>query len=162
MTDSFQTCTSTRSDTWSWLFQGGGVRGGRSSPAENGISLFISKGKKKRLLNSSVQVMSVDFERKIVPGVILVSVSLDVVAMCSGGWLLGYWGDIVVLRVSPWSACKLRCLYCADERPTFDCFPIQGSLANSNFGKCTLQSNLPTSSCVSRNNLFPYYQCGDL
>lgn len=73
-------------------------------------------------------------EALLVPGLLLTSITLDVVTMCSRGWILGYNGDVVVLQLSPWSFCRLNCLHCAQEKPSFGCYAMH-DWSDSHFGK---------------------------
>jgi len=73
-------------------------------------------------------------EAILVPALLLSSITLDVVTMCARGWILGYHGDVVVLQLSPWSFCRLSCLHCAQEKPSFECYAMH-DWTDSEFGK---------------------------
>lgn len=84
-----------------------------------------------------VRAMGDEIEDRMLPALLLTSITVDVVAMCSQGWILGYYGDILVMQFSPWRLCRLDCFYCTKEKPTFRCFGMRG-WTDTDFGKTTV------------------------
>ena len=74
-------------------------------------------------------------EDRLLPVLIFLSITFDVIALCAGGWLQGYYGDVIVLQLSPWRLCRLDCLSCGDGvKPTFGCFGMH-DWTDTDFGE---------------------------
>ena len=73
-------------------------------------------------------------EEKLVPVFLTLTIIADIISLCARNWVEGYYGDVIVVQLSPWYLCEISCLNCPHKKPHKICFFMQ-DWASSGFGK---------------------------
>lgn len=73
-------------------------------------------------------------ERKLVTALAILAIAGIILSMSFRSWIQGYYGDVVVMDISPWKLCHLDCLPCPDRKPSMMCFWIP-DWTDTGFGK---------------------------
>ncbi len=63
-------------------------------------------------------------EEKLMPPFIIISIAIHIFCLCCKNWLEGYYGDVSVTQISPWSLCNIECLQCTFTKPHIECFSM--------------------------------------